>query len=84
MGSASSTTARVRTWNANTNVIELASVSGDWTIGENLVGQVSGASHSIRIVDLEPTDDGFADNFEIEQQADAILDFTEQNPFGTP
>tara|TARA_Y100001972_G_scaffold105127_1_gene132482 strand:+ start:646 stop:2109 length:1464 start_codon:yes stop_codon:yes gene_type:complete len=84
VGSASSTTARVRTWNANTNVIELASVSGDWTIGENLVGQVSGASHSIRIVDLEPTDDGFADNFEIEQQADAILDFTEQNPFGTP
>ena len=33
---------------------------------------------------LDPTDDGFADNLEIETQADSILDFTEQNPFGTP
>ena len=83
-GETSGTTARVRTWNGTTNVIELASVSGSWTRGEKLVGQTSGASHTVRIIDLEPTDDGFADNLEIETQADAILDFTEQNPFGTP
>ena len=83
-GQLSGTTARVRTWNATTNVIELASVSGTWTVGEKIVGQTSGASHKLRIIDLDPTDDGFADNLEIETQADSILDFTEQNPFGTP
>ena len=41
-------------------------------------------SHTVRIIDLEPTDDGFADNLEIETQADAIMDFTEQTPFGPP
>ena len=84
VGSISSTTARVRTWNAETNVIELASVSGSWTLGEKLVGQTSGAVHAVRQIDLDPTEDGFADNFNIEQAADDILDFTEQNPFGTP
>ena len=83
-GSISGTTARVRTWNGATNVIELASVSGTWTVGEKIVGQTSGASHKLRIIDLDPTDDGFADNLEIETQADSILDFTEENPFGTP
>ncbi len=83
-GQTSGTTARVRTWNATTNVIELASVDGTWTRGEKLLGETSGATHTVREIDLDPTDDGFADNLEIETQADAILDFTEQNPFGTP
>ena len=48
------------------------------------MGETSGATHSVREIDLDPTDDGFADNLEIETQADSILDFTEQNPFGTP
>ena len=84
IGSISSTTARVRTWNAETNVIELASVSGSWTLGEKLVGQKSGAVHAIRQIDLDPLEDGFADNLKIEEAGDDILDFTEQNPFGTP
>ena len=83
-GQTSGTTARVRTWNATTNVIELASVDGTWTRGEKLLGETSGATHTVREIDLDPTDDGFADNLEIETQADSILDFTEQNPFGTP
>ena len=84
VGSLSGTTARVRTWNAETNVIELASVSGTWTRGELLVGQTTNAVHEVRQIDLDPTDDGFADNLDIETAADDILDFTEQNPFGTP
>ena len=84
VGSISGTTARVRTWNAETNVIELASVSGTWTLGEKLVGQTSGAVNAIRQIDLDPLEDGFADNLNIEEAADDILDFTEQNPFGTP
>jgi hypothetical protein len=83
-GGTSGTTARVRTWNSSTYVIELASVDGTWTLGETLTGSTSGATRAIRLIDLDPTEDGYADNYNIEVEADAILDFTEQNPFGTP
>jgi len=83
-GSVSGATGRVRTWDSITNILEVSSISGAFSIGENIVGSVSKASHALRIVDEEPTDDGFADNTNIELEADKILDFTEQNPFGTP
>ena len=83
-GSVSNTTGRVRLWNSVTNVLEVASITGSFKLGEMIVGQTSGASHKLRIIDVEPTDDGFADNFNIETEADKIIDFTEQNPFGIP
>ena len=83
-GSTSGTTARVRTYNSTTNILEVASVSGTFTLGEDIVGSTSGASHALRVIDTEPDNDPFADNFEIETQADNILDFSEQNPFGIP
>ena len=83
-GSISGAEARVRSWNATTNILEISSVSGTFIHGDTILGQTSGASHALRVVDLEPTDDGFADNLNIEIAADEILDFTEQNPFGTP
>ena len=83
-GSTSGTTGRVRTWNSTTNVLELGSVDGEFTPGENIVGSTSGASYALRVVDVQPVDDGFADNINIEREADSILDFSEQNPFGIP
>ena len=83
-GSISGTTARVKTWNSVTNELEVYTVSGDWTVGEKIVGSSSGASHQLRVISLDPVDDGFADNINIETQADSILDFSEQNPFGIP
>ena len=83
-GQTSGTTARVRTWNSSTNVLEVASVSGEFTIGEDVVGSTSGSSHALRVIDTTPDNDPFADNFEIETEADSILDFSEQNPFGIP
>jgi len=83
-GQTSGVTARVRTWNGTTNVLEVASVSGDFTVGETLLGGTSGASRVLRLRDIEPDNVEFADNFTIETEADAILDFSEQNPFGTP
>ena len=53
-------------------------------MGETLTGSSSGATHDLRLISKDPLDDGFADNTQIETSADAILDFTEQNPFGTP
>ena len=63
--------------------MEIASITGTFLTGENIVGASSGASHKLRLVDTS-LDAGFADNYNIEVQADAILDFTEANPFGTP
>ena len=83
-GSISGTTARVKTWNSTTNELEVYTVDGDWTVGEKIVGSSSGASHQLRVISLDPVDDGFADNINIETQADSILDFSEQNPFGIP
>jgi len=82
-GSVSNTTARVRTWDSSTNTLEVASITGTFLRGEYLVGASSGASHLLRVVDTS-LDAGFADNYNIETQADEILDFSEANPFGTP
>jgi len=83
-GSVSGTTGKVRSWDAVSNILEVASIQGTFSLGENIVGKVSNASHALRVVDTEPTDDGYADNFNIEQAADEILDFSETNPFGMP
>ena len=83
-GSITGVTGRVRTWNASTNVLEVTNVSGMFSIGEDLTGGSSGAVHALRIVSEDPPEDGFADNINIETEADSILDFTEQNPFGIP
>ena len=41
-------------------------------------------TYPLRKSDDQPADDGFADNINIETEADAIIDFSEQNPFGIP
>jgi len=83
-GSITGVKGRVRTWSATTNVLEVANVSGMFSIGENITGNSSGAVHALRVVSEDPPEDGFADNVNIESAADGILDFSEQNPFGIP
>ena len=84
-GSATTTTARVRTWDDDTNVLEVATVGGaGFEVGETITGSKSGATQVIRLIDTDPDTDEYADNFNIETAADEILDFTEQNPFGVP
>ena len=83
-GSITGVKGRVRTWSATTNVLEVANVSGMFSIGEDITGGTSGAVHALRIVSEDPPEDGFADNVNIESAADDILDFSEQNPFGIP
>ena len=83
-GSSSGTTGRVRTWNSTTNILEVSNITGTFAVGENIVGSTSGASHALLVADTNPTDDGFADNFDIQTEANEILDFTEHNPFGIP
>ena len=83
-GSTSTTTARVRKWNTITNELEVSNVNGYFIAGETVVGSESSASYQIRNIDVNINNDGYADNEEIQVEADDIIDFSEINPFGKP
>jgi hypothetical protein len=84
VGSISSTSARVRSWNSITNSLEVSNISGEFLVSEAIVGSESGASHKLRAINTNPVNDRFADNENIENEADSIIDFNERNPFGMP
>ena len=75
------TSAYVSSWNTADNILKVVASSGDFTIGETIVG--AGASYRILAVgDDLTTAIPFAQNEVLETEADEILDFTERNPFG--
>lgn len=84
IGSLSGYTARVKSWNATTNKLELSNITGDFVPGETLVGSASSASYEIKKTDIDNLIDPFAQNKEIQLEANTIIDFSESNPFGTP
>jgi len=83
-GSQSGVTARVKSWNSVTNVLQVSQVTGTFIAGENIVGTASSASHYLKSIDVYAVKDGYAANEEIEEEADTIIDFSESNPFGMP
>lgn len=83
-GNQSGVTARVKSWNSITNVLEVSNINGQFIPGENIVGTASSASHYLRKVETLLVKDGFTNNDEIETEADQIVDFSERNPFGMP
>lgn len=85
-GSQSGVTARVKSWNSITNVLQVSNLTGEFKPGENIVGSASSASHYLRSVNLlvSKTADSYAENIDIEEEANDIIDFNESNPFGMP
>ena len=83
-GSSSGVTAVVKTWNAVSGEIVISNSTGEFVEGENITGSDSGAVYQLRIEQDDNTVDAYPSNLEIEDAADAILDFSEKNPFGTP
>ena len=83
-GSISSTTAVVKSWDSSTNTLNISNISGTFVNGDIVVGSESGASYKVRIVTTDDTNDPYAQNDEIELEADSIIDFSELNPFGNP
>ena len=83
-GSQSGVTARVKSWDSITNILQVSQVDGEFIVGENVVGSASSASHYLKSIDIYPAKDGYSTNDEIETEADSIIDFTEKNPFGMP
>lgn len=83
-GSISGTTALVKSWSAVTNELNVYKIDGSFINGDVITGAASSASYKLRTYTSDDDVDAFADNDNIESEADAILDFTESNPFGTP
>jgi hypothetical protein len=84
VGSQSGVTARVKSWNSTTNILQVSQINGSFIPGENIVGSASSASHYLRSVDVYAARDGYNDDENIEEEADQIIDFDEVNPFGMP
>ena len=83
-GSVSGNTARVREWDATTNILEVANLTGDFLLSDIIQGAESGAIYKIRVVNTDNLVDPYAQNDIFESEASSILDFSERNPFGNP
>ena len=83
-GSVSGTKARVKVWNTITNQLTISNISGEFDIGETVVGSTSLASYKIRLVNTNVVDTKYAENSEIQIEANTLIDFSQKNPFGVP
>lgn len=81
-GSISGSKASVKSWNDNTNILQIGISSGEFILGEAIVGSVSSAIYTLRKYNEGAGSDKYEQNDEIETEADLILDFSQSNPFG--
>ena len=76
----------VASWNATDKLLNLINMTGNFSGTSNIIGDSSSASYSITSFDAQSSAQSTAasaTNKEIEEAADAIIDFTEGNPFGS-
>jgi hypothetical protein len=83
-GSISGTQARVNSWNSITNELQVFIITGQFESGEIITGSNSNASYKLNIANTDNKVDPYAQNEEIEEEADLIIDFSDRNPFGNP
>lgn len=86
-GLTSGTTARVKEWNKPSRILKVSILDGNFIAGETIVGMgttVNGSDANYKLISIENDDlyDPYAENIQIEVEADDIIDFTQSNPFG--
>ena len=81
-GSTSGVKGRVKNWDLDNLVLKVGDPNGTFAEGENVVGEDSSASYTISDVPGGESLDKYEQNTFIETEADAIIDFSESNPFG--
>lgn len=87
IGQTTGTKARVKDWDALNRILKVSVIDGVFNPGETVVGMGitsggSDASYKIQSVNHDDLTNKYADNFNIEEEAIDILDFSETNPFG--
>ena len=86
-GVGSGTTAFVQEWDFDARILKVTRPSGSFVIGEAVVGigttqNGSDAKYIVKTASTQDDTDAFNENTPFETEADAILDFSEGNPFG--
>lgn len=81
-GSISGTQGRVKIWNALDKTLKVSIADGTFTSGETITGSESGAVYTLQRSNTDDLLDTYAENDVIQSEADAILDFSQKNPFG--
>lgn len=79
-GSKTGTVGYVRSWDATKRVLRIATVDGNFALGESIVG--TGVSYRVSSIKTNEHQDAYAENIQIEKEADLIIDFSQRNPFG--
>lgn len=79
-GSTTGSTAYVKNWNYDDKILKISIITGSFALGEKIIG--IGASYRVLSIETDDIHTPFAENKQIEEEADQILDFSEKNPFG--
>jgi len=79
-GTKTGTTAYVKSWDAENRILKVSIVDGTFALGESIVGAAS--SYRVSSVQTNEFLDAYAQNIEIEEESDTIVDFSQRNPFG--
>ena len=92
-GESSLCTARVKSWDFDTKILKVSNIEDSFRVGEVIVGSATTLSHPgigatgryiVKSIQYDDLYDDYAENIIIENEADAgIIDFSEENPFGT-
>lgn len=85
-GTNTNTTARVKEWDYDTKTLKVSVISGNFALGENIVGfgtTSGGSDASYKVFSIENNNiyDNYNENEDISTEFDQIFDFSEQNPF---
>ena len=60
----------------------MGTTDGTFIPGDVAIGSTSGAEYTVDYIEAAEFEDKYDQNTEIETEADAIVDFSESNPFG--
>ena len=93
-GQSTLTTAIVKDWDSDTNILKISNMAGNFALNEVIVGSATTnefpgmgqtASYTIFKIGADDfADDAFSSNVLIETEADGgLIDFSESNPFGS-
>ena len=82
-GGTSNVTAEVKSWDSTNRQLQVYNRSGIFTVPETVTGQTSGAAWTAASYNtLNNTNSEFDANADFETLGDAIIDFSQGNPFG--
>lgn len=77
----------VKNWDRSGKILDIMNIKGVFNDGQSIIGNTSSAEYTLNSYDRQDfagVSEELADNKRIETEADSIIDFTEQNPFGDP